>query len=1425
MAQSLIQGKRFFCREWVFSKLWHCLESLQHRCEEEGASNHGRNGILIVGGPGAGKTALCSEMVAPTVTHGKQRSLRKRLLAHHFCQSHDSDTLSLPEFITHLAEQLAESSLIPGYLDKIGEDGANKALEQVSSDPDTAFKKVILFPLLGISKPKQCCFILVDSIDESYHALASSNNLGHSSSATGASKTISDLLGSHFHLFPPWLILVCTARKQSKSVAKTFTGFRKISLDDLRKSQVVKDVQQYILSRLDQDYSLRQHISRETAEMLNQLHIKSNGCFLYLEKVLDGISENFIVLREIREIPGTLYGLYLWLCQRLFTKKQFSKVQIILSILLASRKPLRDEELFLCLQTRNAAVTKEDFSKRMHVLRRVLIKSHDGYRILFHHSFAEWLLDVKYCTQKYLCQAAEGHSMLAVALASQAPEINQSGILELIHHLLRMGKPTLDPNLLPLFVLSTGVNVVSAVFDMNNIDIRIVKLLESCGAIKKTDHQLNQLENQAVAATETNLNVQINGSDNCLYEGGGEAPCEVTEEAAAISTGSEDIIESYPMLTVIGDVNQVDYNQRTPLHNGANEGNLELVKLLIDRNAALEAVDRHGRTPLNLAARQGHEAVLTALLAAGADVDHADNDGWTPLRSAAWAGHVGIVDTLLSHGAEVDLTDGDGRTALRAAAWGGHEEVVSSLLRAGASPSLADNEGRTPLIAAAYMGHAEIVEKLLAAGANVNHADSDGRTALSVAALCVAASQGHLRVVTLLLEKNAAVDHQDREGTTPLLVAAFEGHKEVCELLLEYEADVDCADKAGRTPLWAAASMGHAAVAELLLFWGAYVDHIDGEGRTVLSVAAAQGNVGVVRLLLARGLDEGHRDHAGWTPLHYAAFEGHQEVMEALIEAGARINDIDNDGKHSLLLASQEGHITLVESLLNYGAAIDQRSHDGRTALRAAAIDGYKDVVQLVVSRGSDVNYRDADGRSTLYLLALENRVSMAQFLIRSGADVEARDLEGRTPLHVSGWQGHLEMVELLVSAGAEVNATDNDKRTPLQSASWQGHANIVRLLCERGSRVDHTCNQGATALCIAAQEGHVECVRVLLEWGANPTHSDRCGRTPIRVALKSGHSSISRLLEDATMARSKTMLAGATCLPGWDDPRQTETLDPNKHPNPLSFTELEKRRSLHSTSAPQGTSNKSSSNFTASTKSSQKSISDRITAVQLNPDKNMPAGNHRKYSALSFTQQVQQLSRAKGRPGSRLLSPLNEPQSPIYASPPQSPSSDSVNEERISPCNIPHGSYCHNEDGKIALSCNGANQDVRLPRGSTPTSASLNNGTEISAFAFTRDSHMKIILGTCSDNNQWNKSRKNGISIVPNSGISSATNALRSGLNALKAGVLEAAVGRKTQQDDSPLVSAASMAVPNLVRPKSTKAKTSVSGNGAVQWKKETPL
>ena len=793
-----------------------------------------------MGGPGCGKTALCCEVVWPTTPTGRQVMLNKRVLAYYFCQAHDIETLSLTNFIHCLVDHISKSPLIHGYEEQLKDPAVQAVLEpsECERNPDEAFKKGILLPLLSLTPPTQNLYILVDSIDESYLQSISDRNAG--------SCTIAELLANHHQLFPQWLLLICSARKQSKMVTRLFTGFRKISLDDLRKSHVVRDVQQYILCRLDQEEELRQHLSRETAEMLNQLHIKSNGCFLYLEKVLDGVANNFIMLREIREIPGTLNGLYLWLCQRLFVRKQFSAVvQPILNVILAARRPLTEMELYTCAYTRDTSLTFDEFKANLDLLSKVLIDGRDGTKILFHHSFAEWLLDVKHCTQKYLCTAAEGHGMLAMSFTMHAQSLTPVEVQDFALHLSKANLSTpIQPHHLALWLIQSGANVEDSLKPGLPKEQAVVQLLHNAGATIPT-------------------------------------PDQATASAITLAAGQEETFKD--LLDSGASVNQPDSSGRTLLANAAYQGNLQVVNMLITRAADFEVIDKNGQTSLNLAARQGHTEIVSALLQAGSCVDHPDNDGWTALRSAAWGGHTDVVGLLLTAGAEVDHADSDQRTALRAAAWGGHDDIVLKLLEHGACVNKVDNEGRTALIAAAYMGHVEIVEHLLEHGADINHEDCDGRTALSVAALCIPASEGHSGVVSLLLERGAEVDHCDKDSMTPLLVAAYEGHHEVCELLLEGDADVDHTDKNFRTPLQAAASMGHSSVVNLLLFWGAAVDTIDAEGRTVLCVAAQQGNVDVVRQLLDRGLDEMHRDNNGWTPMHMAAFEGHKEVCKIYI--------------------------------------------------------------------------------------------------------------------------------------------------------------------------------------------------------------------------------------------------------------------------------------------------------------------------------------------------------------------------------------------------------------------------------------------------------------------------------------------------------------------------------------------------------------
>ncbi|XP_034186641.1 uncharacterized protein LOC117607256 isoform X3 [Osmia lignaria lignaria] len=1180
MAAPVIEKKRFFCREWAFIKLSHCLE-------QRPASK--TCGALIVGGPGSGKTALCAELAWPSsgANARHQRSLNRRLLARHFCQARSEASLSPAQFVRSLVAQLLQASsdgihraspssptpsstaattnttttvpltsreaVAEAYAEKLRTDPDIQAALQpdvLDRDPDDALKKALLIPLLEVEPPKSCLFLLVDSIDEGQTLNPPQTGTRDSRRENeNVSRTIAELLANHHHLFPQWLLLVCTARRQSKTISRMFTGFRKISLDDLRKSQVVRDVQQYILARLDQEDALRQHISRDTAEMLNQLHIKSNGCFLYLEKVLDGVAENFIVLREVREIPGTLNGLYLWLCQRLFSRKQFAKVQPLLNVILAAKLPITQEILYKCVKTACVSITIEDFNRRLHLLRRVISVSRAGALMLFHHSFAEWLLDVKHCTQKYLCSAVEGHAMLAAYYTLRGPDLNPDEICVLGQHLQRAITSVATTNcnldvhtLQVLWMIGSGAPIEECYLDSSECilwprqEAKLLKLLIDAGA--KPSEKVVEDDTNKDAVSSSQVSQDVSPMD--------ESPSEPLTE----------------LLGESGDINQADSCGRTVLHTLAADGNASLLELALATcpQAKLEATDRHGQTPLNLAARHGYADVVRVLLAAGACADHADCDGWT---------------------------------ALRAAAWGGHTQVV-----------------------------------------------------------------------TILLERGAAVDHQDKDGMTPLLVAAFEGHRDVCELLLEYEADVDHCDATGRTPLWAAASMGHGSVVALLLFWGCYVDSIDNEGRTVLSVAAAQGGTDVVKQLLDRGLDEQHRDNSGWTPLHYAAFEGHIDVCEALLEAGAKIDETDNDGKGALMLAAQEGHATLVERLLEqHGAPIDQHAHDGKTALRVAALEGHYDTVRVLLAHNADVNAKDADGRSTLYILALENRLAMARFLLEHArADVESRDSEGRTPLHVSAWQGHVEMVALLLTeGGASVNACDNENRTPLHSAAWQGHAAIVRLLLEHGATPDHTCNQGATALGIAAQEGHEHCVRALLNHGADPSHSDHCGRNAIKVAAKSGHDTVVRLLEEHS-ANQRSLRpgingGGSSSATSVTSNSTAETKPSSAILNPLStqYSPAEspdstKRRSCVSLGN-NSSNSKSSSNLTGSTKSDQGKFNQNSMVNQVIK------------TPLSFTQQLQQCSRgAKSRPLSKLLSPLkSEPQSPIYASPPHSPLSDSL--------------------------------------------------------------------------------------------------------------------------------------------------------------------
>jgi ankyrin repeat domain-containing protein 50 len=257
------------------------------------------------------------------------------------------------------------------------------------------------------------------------------------------------------------------------------------------------------------------------------------------------------------------------------------------------------------------------------------------------------------------------------------------------------------------------------------------------------------------------------------------------------------------------------------LRRASARGQVEVVKLLLEKGAELESKDSNGRTPLSWAAEKGHEAVVKLLLEKGAELESKGSNDWTPLSWAAENGQEAVVKLLLEKGAELESKDRwFGRTPLSLAAEKGHEAVVKLLLEKGAElESKGSRSGQTPLSLAAENGHEAVVKLLLEKGAELESKGRNGRTPLSWAA-----GKGHEAVVKLLLEKGAELESKGSNSPTPLSWAAGKGHEAVVKLLLEKGAEPESKGNNGRTPLSWAAEKGHEAVVKLLLEKGAKLE-------------------------------------------------------------------------------------------------------------------------------------------------------------------------------------------------------------------------------------------------------------------------------------------------------------------------------------------------------------------------------------------------------------------------------------------------------------------------------------------------------------------------------------------------------------------------------------------------------------------------
>lgn len=115
-----------------------------------------------------------------------------------------------------------------------------------------------------------------------------------------------------------------------------------------------------------------------------------------------------------------------------------------------------------------------------------------------------------------------------------------------------------------------------------------------------------------------------------------------------------------------------EYNKtRRTLHEAVAEGDFDMVSILLDEGADLEAMSDDGFTPLHMAVTAGQEWIVVQLLDAGANINAETSNEEKPLHLAIKRDDKLMTGILLDSGADIHGKYSDGSTTLHGAAWAG----------------------------------------------------------------------------------------------------------------------------------------------------------------------------------------------------------------------------------------------------------------------------------------------------------------------------------------------------------------------------------------------------------------------------------------------------------------------------------------------------------------------------------------------------------------------------------------------------------------------------------------------------------------------------------------------------------------------------------------------------------------------------------
>ncbi|KAL8881935.1 MAG: hypothetical protein Q9198_000968 [Flavoplaca austrocitrina] len=252
----------------------------------------------------------------------------------------------------------------------------------------------------------------------------------------------------------------------------------------------------------------------------------------------------------------------------------------------------------------------------------------------------------------------------------------------------------------------------------------------------------------------------------------------------------------------------------------------ELVELLLEYGANVNATTKGVGTALELAISEHPEAVMDRLPKAGADPNLTPEGQNSLIGTVIATSNVAYVQKLLNYGANIS---GSESSALYLACRSGSLDTVQLLLDSGANVDAQGGPLGTGLHAACFDNHGSVVRLLLHSGASINTPKGRYLSALQAAAASQDPSE---QVIDVLLDAGADVNFQGGKYNTGLQAAACGGdslprrkeqHLRIAQRLLSKGANVNLIGGRYGTALRAAARCTWFELVEILFKHGAQV--------------------------------------------------------------------------------------------------------------------------------------------------------------------------------------------------------------------------------------------------------------------------------------------------------------------------------------------------------------------------------------------------------------------------------------------------------------------------------------------------------------------------------------------------------------------------------------------------------------------------